>query len=151
MAGPGRQQARPALLCQRFICTAQPSFNSKSSPFQSSVKPHKCNPLGKMTAIPHCRSQAQGIRLGQPCYADTAPVQQGPALTAAATRHPLTPTPMAKPGVRVVTYNILADQYASREHAQKVLFGYCPKRCGAVYLADCANALPFDNGLPPFR
>lgn len=75
-----------------------------------------------------CSSQAQGKRVGQPCFADTAHIQQGPALTAAARRHPLTPSPMAQPGIRVVTYNILADQYASREYAQKVLFGYCPKR-----------------------
>lgn len=57
---------------------------------------------------------------------------------------------MARPGLRVVTYNILADQYASREHAQKVLFGYCPKRCGPFCFADCANAASFGNGLLPF-
>ncbi|DBA96565.1 TPA: hypothetical protein ACH3X1_015434 [Trebouxia sp. C0004] len=82
----------------------------------------------RVQCTPVSSSQAQGKRMGQPCFADTARVQQGPALTAAAQRHPLTPSPMAHPGVRVVTYNILADQYASREHAQKVLFGYCPKR-----------------------
>lgn len=140
----------PGQPCYANAASVQPSFNSNSSPFQSSVKPHKYSPSRQHDSCSYRRSQAHGIRLGQPCYADTAPVQQGPALTAAATRHPLTPTPMARPGLRVVTYNILADQYASREHAQKVLFGYCPKRCGAFCFADCVDALPFDNGLLPF-
>ncbi|KAL0032363.1 hypothetical protein WJX79_007177 [Trebouxia sp. C0005] len=82
----------------------------------------------RVQCTPGSSWQAQGKRIGQPCFADTAHVQQGPALTAAAQRHPLTPSALAPPGIRVVTYNILADQYASREHAQKVLFGYCPKR-----------------------
>ena len=45
------------------------------------------------------------MREGQPCHVDTAPVQRGPALTAAAHRHPLTPEPLPAPGVRFVTYN----------------------------------------------
>ena len=82
------------------------------------------------------------MREGQPCHVDTAPVQRGPALTAAAHRHPLTPEPLPAPGVRFVTYNILADQYTSQEYSQKVLFGYCPNRyshCITLFSLGCRN------------
>ena len=42
-------------------------------------------------------------------------------------RHSLTKQPLQPPGLRVVTYNILADQYVGTEYAQKVLFSYCPQ------------------------
>ena len=41
-----------------------------------------------------------------------------------------TPTPgahVAAPAFRLLSYNILADQYAGSEYAQNVLFKYCPK------------------------
>ena len=80
------------------------------------------------------------MREGQPCEADTALVQRGPALTAAAHRHPLTPSPLPAPGVRFVTYNILADQYTSQEYSQNVLFGYCPIRCRTAQLCAILTA-----------
>ena len=38
----------------------------------------------------------------------------------------LTPAPLTHPGLRVVTYNILADQYASSVAGATKLFVYCP-------------------------
>lgn len=46
-------------------------------------------------------------------------------------RHALTGAPLESPGVRVVTYNILADQYASTDYAQEHLFSFCPRECTA--------------------
>lgn len=65
---------------------------------------------------------------GQPVFYEVGPVSGGPAIPAAAARHAHTAFPLAPPGLRVVTYNILADQYASREFAQQHLFAYCPKQ-----------------------
>ncbi len=36
--------------------------------------------------------------------------------------------PLARPDFRVVTYNILADQYASSVKGVTKLFAYCPRR-----------------------
>ena len=66
---------------------------------------------------------------GQPVSAETSAVAEGPAEGAAAARHARTGSPVPAPGFRAVTYNILADQYASTEHAQTHLFGYCPSQC----------------------
>ncbi len=124
-----------AALCMLAAYDFQPVYDpqqvSQSHPCPGVIHKwpmHWCSILSYPLHCWCCSSQAQGKRKGQPCFADTARVQQGPALAAAAQRHPLTPSPLAHPGIRVVTYNILADQYASREHSQKVLFGYCPKR-----------------------
>ncbi len=65
---------------------------------------------------------------------ETDPVTAGPAFTPAAQRHAHTSTPLAPPGVRVVTYNILADQYASTDYAQEHLFAYCPRECAPSLL-----------------
>lgn len=56
-----------------------------------------------------------------------AAVGKAPRLPAGAQRHRSTPHPLQPPGVRVVTYNILADQYVGTEYAQRVLFAYCPQ------------------------
>ena len=50
-------------------------------------------------------------------------------MPAAAARHAHTGSPAGSPGFRVVTYNILADQYATSEHALTHLFAYCPPQC----------------------
>lgn len=56
-------------------------------------------------------------------------MSRGPADPPAAARHALTQAPLDPPALRIITYNILADQYASTDHAQNVLFGYCPTQC----------------------
>ena len=48
---------------------------------------------------------------------------------AGSVRHELTQQPTTPPGVRVVTYNVLADQYAATDFAQKHLFAYCRPKC----------------------
>ena len=67
--------------------------------------------------------------------AETSAVAEGPAEGAAAARHARTCSPVQAPGFRAVTYNILADQYASTEHAQTHLFGYCPSQCALTLMA----------------
>ncbi len=42
-------------------------------------------------------------------------------------RHALTREPLPAPNLRVLTYNILADQYVGTDYAQEVLFSYCPQ------------------------
>lgn len=49
-----------------------------------------------------------------------------PSPAAAAPRHALTQQPTASPDLRVLTYNILADQYAATETAKNVIFAHCP-------------------------
>ncbi len=76
------------------------------------------------------RSHDGGETRGAPAAADVGPVGRGPPDAPAAARHALTPAALAPPGLRVVTYNILADQYAATERAQQVLFAYCAPECG---------------------
>ncbi|GBF89998.1 hypothetical protein Rsub_02704 [Raphidocelis subcapitata] len=64
--------------------------------------------------------------LGDPASADAGPVAPAPPLPAAAARQLAPPAAAAPPAVRVMSYNILADQYAGTSYAQKVLFDYCP-------------------------
>jgi 2',5'-phosphodiesterase len=64
--------------------------------------------------------------LGEPAAAETGPVRAGPRVPAAASRQLGPPAPMGGPGFRVMSYNILADQYAGTSYAQKTLFSYCP-------------------------
>ena len=64
---------------------------------------------------------------GEPMFAETkSTVTKGPAQPAAAARQRSTRSMLSAPAFRAVTYNILADQYASSEHAQTHLFAYCP-------------------------
>ncbi|KXZ48132.1 hypothetical protein GPECTOR_30g228 [Gonium pectorale] len=67
---------------------------------------------------------------GETVSATTGPVQHGPARCSATVRRPATPGPLATRGsFRILSYNILADQYAGSDYAQNVLFNYCPKEC----------------------
>lgn len=70
-------------------------------------------------------------RKGDMAVAAVGPVEAGPGRdTPTAKRHALTPRPMAAAeGFRVITYNLLADQYASSETGQTKLFSYCATRC----------------------
>jgi 2',5'-phosphodiesterase len=53
-------------------------------------------------------------------------VEPPPPATAADIRAPAPLPPTTSPAFRALSYNILADQYASSDYAQKVLFKYCP-------------------------
>ena len=66
------------------------------------------------------------VVLGTPAAAECGPVGLPPAPAGAAPRHALTQQPTAAPELRVVTYNILADQYAATETAKNLLFAHCP-------------------------
>ena len=61
---------------------------------------------------------------------DIGVVATGPALTAGQHRHPLTAEPAGWPQLRVVTYNLLADQYASSSRGKHMLFSYVGAKCG---------------------
>ncbi|KAG2484240.1 hypothetical protein HYH03_016975 [Edaphochlamys debaryana] len=57
----------------------------------------------------------------------TGPVQHGPERCSASVRCSHTPGPLAAPRqFRIMSYNILADQYAGSDYARNVLFNYCP-------------------------
>lgn len=62
----------------------------------------------------------RGGAAGEPLAADAGPVAAGPPLPAAAARQVAPPAPAAAPAFRVMSYNILADQYAGTAYAQKV-------------------------------
>ena len=57
----------------------------------------------------------------------TQPVEAAPPSPAIARRHLETPSPLAAGQFRVVSYNILADVYASTEYAARVLYPYCKR------------------------
>jgi 2',5'-phosphodiesterase len=71
---------------------------------------------------------AAGMRQGDTVYSN----EQGPVVqiqlsnVSSLSRHTLTATPCFSPDFRVVTYNLLADQYASTEDAKSILFKHCP-------------------------
>ncbi len=54
-------------------------------------------------------------------------VSHGPTTCSATLRGAHTPRHVAAPAFRILSYNILADQYAGSDYAQNVLFNYCPK------------------------
>ena len=93
--------------------------------------PHDAGHVCLTSALSLCfpRRTADGDTAGSVATIEVGPVSQGPADPPAAARHALTQAPLEPPALRVVTYNILADQYASTDHAQNVLFGYCPTQC----------------------
>ena len=66
-------------------------------------------------------------RVGQPVFLVTGEVSPGPSsVTPITTRHKFTPTHLSSPDrFRVVSYNILADYYASSDFARQVLYPYC--------------------------
>jgi 2',5'-phosphodiesterase len=70
--------------------------------------------------------EAEGAVLGVPGYAETGPVAAPPSPAASAHRHLLTGQRTSAPELRVVSYNILADQYAATETAKNVIFAHCP-------------------------
>eukprot|EP00803_Ostreobium_quekettii_P002086 evm.model.scf_565.5 EVM.evm.TU.scf_565.5 scf_565:12776-26338(-) len=80
----------------------------------------------------HNDSKANGIggsvRVGMPVAADTGPVDEGPPEVPGQGRHLHTNEVLRSPLFRVVTYNILADQYVSMNDTQELLFNYCDKK-----------------------
>jgi 2',5'-phosphodiesterase len=70
--------------------------------------------------------ESQGVELGEAGAAECGPVALPPSPGASEARHALTRRPTAPPHLRVVTYNILADQYAATDAAKNVIFAHCP-------------------------
>lgn len=93
------------------------------------VAPAGAPPAG--AASSHPSGAHSGVLLGEAAIADVGPVSHGPEATAARLRAPAAakppaPLPGAPPAFRIMTYNILADQYAASDYAKTVLFNYCP-------------------------
>ena len=90
----------------------------------------KCPLLaGRRTDSSEAAAAAAEEVAGDPVTCETGPpVAEGPPLSAAAARHARTAHALPPPGLRAVTYNILAEQYAATEYAREHLFSYCPAR-----------------------
>jgi 2',5'-phosphodiesterase len=72
-------------------------------------------------------SSSTAVVYGEPLTADMGPVRAGPAQPAARLRQLNPGVALPEPWrFRVMSYNILADQYAGTSYAQQVLFKYCP-------------------------
>jgi 2',5'-phosphodiesterase len=71
-------------------------------------------------------SEPAAVLRGEPAAAECGPVAVPPSPAAGEGRHRLTQEYTTAPDLRVVTYNILADQYAATETARDVLFAQCP-------------------------
>jgi 2',5'-phosphodiesterase len=67
------------------------------------------------------------ISTGAPLMAEiSSPVVAPPSPSSSTGRDELTATPLNSPSFRIVTYNILADQYASTDAAKTQIFATCP-------------------------
>lgn len=82
----------------------------------------ECTPIRK-------NSDGSGVAVGGAVSAEVGPVAVPPHPSSACGRKELTPVPLSPPFFRVVTYNILADQYASTDAAKTQLFATCPPEC----------------------
>jgi 2',5'-phosphodiesterase len=72
-------------------------------------------------------SSSTPVVYGEPFTADMGPVRAGPEQPAARLRQLNPGVALPEPWrFRVMSYNILADQYAGTSYAQQVLFKYCP-------------------------
>jgi 2',5'-phosphodiesterase len=72
-------------------------------------------------------SSSTPVVYGEPLTADMGPVRAGPEQPAARLRQLNPGVALPEPWrFRVMSYNILADQYAGTSYAQQVLFRYCP-------------------------
>lgn len=93
-----------------------------------------------------CLAGMQGRR-GAPVDVTVGPVMAGPGRdTPTARRHALTQAAVpAEQGFRLVTYNLLADQYASSDKGKTKLFAYCPTRC-----CPDVTAAPARSRIPSF-
>ena len=83
----------------------------------------------RVTCTPERRAPGGGVLRGEPAAAECGPVAAAPAPGAGAGRHAHTAAFLSAPDLRVVTYNILADQYAATDTARDVLFAHCPPEC----------------------
>ena len=77
--------------------------------------------------VVECIPSSKDGRFGQPAYATTHPVETAPPSSAISRRHLQTPTLLPAGQLRVVSYNILADIFASTEYAAHVLYCYCKR------------------------
>lgn len=85
---------------------------------------------GATDATTAAAAAAGGVVTGEPVRAMVgSAVEAGPPQPAARLRALAPGVALAEPWrLRVMSYNILADQYAGTAYAQSVLFGYCPTR-----------------------
>ena len=104
---------------------------AKSSSSSSGGDGISCN-TGDVAAAVAAGSSSSGehqhLLQGEVLAALTGPVGAGPPSPAAEVRvrGDSGATAVTAPGFRVMSYNILADQYAGTAYAQQVLFDYCP-------------------------
>lgn len=83
----------------------------------------ECTP-GAFDSIGTEESRLKKRRVGETVATVSASVTNGPPGMSGTGRHSATPAPTQAPDVRVVTYNVLADQYATMEKAMTDLYGY---------------------------
>jgi 2',5'-phosphodiesterase len=72
------------------------------------------------------QQQQQQLGVGEPAAAECGPVAVPPRPAGWEARHALTGAWLEGPEMRVVTYNILADQYAATDTAKNVIFAHLP-------------------------
>lgn len=84
----------------------------------------ECTPTRQSTTS---NSTSSTISSGTAAVTETSsPVGAPPFPSSSTGRAELTSTPLNSPSFRVVTYNILADQYASTDAAKTQIFATCP-------------------------
>ena len=64
-------------------------------------------------------------KYGNPVYCHASPVQDEPQMTAILNRQKMTPSHLSHQYLRVVSYNILADQHSVTDYSQNILYPYC--------------------------
>jgi 2',5'-phosphodiesterase len=80
----------------------------------------------RATCTPGRRDPSGARERGAPVSAEAGPVAAPPTPPAGAARAAATALATVAPRVRLVCYNLLADQYAATQRAKEVLFAHCP-------------------------
>ena len=73
--------------------------------------------------------QVNQVIIGDSVYTEIGPVAAPPFPDAASGRRHLTSSSVLPPALRVMSYNLLADQYAATDSAKNVPFASCPSEC----------------------
>jgi 2',5'-phosphodiesterase len=77
-------------------------------------------------------------RYGNPVYCYTPGVESGPQLMSIRKRQEMTPFLLPHGSMRVISYNILADQHATTDYSRDILYPYCSQE---------ALSSPYRHGL----
>ena len=126
LCGSGAEQAKERQVAAAVLQPSQAELNDFPIVGNSLVYWPSSTDCGRRLLL-ECIPTDTGGRVGAPVFLLTSEVSPSPSsVTPITRRHKLTPSHLTSPDrFRVVSYNILADPYASTNFARQVLYPYC--------------------------